>query len=171
MRRRLISHVISLTSEIQKYGSVLTGPTTYLSSMPGASSPSSRLQSPGGHTGAGPGGEGHAGTEVVPDWPFLSCLSSACSPMVSIYFMNTNLTSTLRSLFAEGLSIWPSGLNPHVEDRIEESKTVTSHLSCTFNCIMDLPTRGRKGAQGESWELCFIQWTFWGLKPERQPLR
>ena len=149
MRKRLISHVISLTSEIQKYGSVLTGSTIYLSSMPGASPPSSRLQSPGGHTCAGPGGEGDAGTEVVPEWPFLSCLSSACSPMASIYFMNTNLTSTLRSLFAEGLSIWPSGLNPHV-DRIEESKTVTSHLSCTFNYIMDLLTRGRKGAQGES---------------------
>ena len=93
-----MSHVIALTSEIQKYGSVLTDSTTYLSSMPGASSPSSRLQSPGGHTGAGPGGEGDAGTEVTPDWSFLSCPSSACSPMVSIYFMNTNLASTLRSL-------------------------------------------------------------------------
>ena len=76
MRRwRLISHVISLTSEIQKYGSVLTVSTTHLPSMPGASSPSCRFQSPGGCAGAGPSSEGDAGTEVAPDWSFLSCPS------------------------------------------------------------------------------------------------
>ena len=102
----LISQVKSLASEIQKHGSVPTGPTTYPSSTPEGTSSRSRLQSPGSSTGAGWGGEGEAGTEVALDWSLLTCPFSVCSP-ISVYtlWILTRHLPKIVCLFAEGLSI------------------------------------------------------------------
>ena len=40
-----------------------------------------------------------------------------------------------------------------------------------ISVIKHVDWKKKKDAQPQSWELCFIQWTFWGLKPGQKSLR
>ena len=44
-------------------------------------------------------------------------------------------------------------------------------LLCSWLLLQHLSTEKKKKAQPQSWELCLIQWTFWGLKPGQKSLR